>query len=170
MMSANSLKVCFWASIALLLPTGGALAIIDGELRNVTATYGIVSFEFCGLTSNCTAMLQSWSSTEQAYAMLSLGLDYLFLLLYPAVIALAMLRLSTRLSRPLQRITRLVIASTPIISLADACENYALIQLLLDQSDATPGLLAGLFAIIKFSFLFISLLWLGYIGIQRLRT
>lgn len=159
-MRTHILKRTLWLFFSLFVLTSIALTIIDLELRNGTTPYGIVSFELCAYTSSCDNALIQWGAKGRALAMLSLGIDYLFLILYPGLIFIGLLLVAPRVPRNLFRFTIFVAWSCLVISLADAIENYALIQIILSESGIRYGLLGGIFATIKFVLLGITLLWL----------
>jgi hypothetical protein len=69
------------------LTLGVVLALIDQTLKTEVAPFGIISFELAG--SRAKDILISWSETARQQAFLSLGLDYLFLCVYPFALSLA---------------------------------------------------------------------------------
>jgi hypothetical protein len=75
--------------------------------------------------------------------MLSLGLDYLFLVLYPAFISLACARVALRLRTGSPGGARLGVMLSwlvPVAGILDAVENYALIRMLIaGPSDLWAG-------------------------------
>jgi len=159
-MSGLSLKKLFCGLLALLIPCSIAMWHIDAGLRNTTTPNGIVSFEFCAYTDSCHAALMAWGAEGQSLAMLSLGLDYLFMLLYPGFICVCLLLLARQLTPRLKQVTTFAAWIALAAGVADAIENYALIQIVLNQTDTYYGWLAALFATIKFSILGITLPWL----------
>lgn len=159
-MRTQILKNTLWILILLSILTSIALNNIDSGLRSGATPHGIVSFEFCAYMSSCDDALSQWGETGRALAMLSLGMDYLFLILYPGLIFTGLLLVSSHVPRNLFRPTMAIAWSCPAISLADAIENYALIQIILSESGSCYGLLASVFATIKFVLLGITLLWL----------
>ncbi len=159
-MHGLSLKQVFWLLLALLLPCTWAMGQIDLGLRNATSPNGIVSFEFCAYSASCMDTLTAWGAEGQRYAMLSLGLDFLFMLLYPGFIAVCLLLTAAHLSPRLKQVTVFAAWLTVAMWLADAIETYSLTQIVLRQSDALYGPLAAAFASIKFSILGISVFWL----------
>ncbi len=165
-MRQQCLKKTLWLLLALFAFISFALGAIDSGLKTSATPHGIVSFEFCAFTSSCEQALSQWGPGGQALAMLSLGLDYLYLLVYPGLMALALLLVAPRVPFGLMRRTRLAAWSCLAIGLADALENYALIRVILDESGDGCGVWAGLFATIKFALLGLVLLWLVRIVVQ----
>lgn len=134
-----------------LLPLGVLLVVLSVALLRVgaalfsdAAPQGILSYEFAGDAATAARILASWSSEAREQAMLSLGLDYLYLIVYPAFLSLACARIAVRLGGRLPRAARLGAALSWAVLAAgalDAVENYALIRLLTDgASDTWAGL------------------------------
>jgi hypothetical protein len=138
---------------------------IDLGLRNATSPDGIVSFEFCAYNASCMDTLTAWGAEGQRYAMFSLGLDFLFMLLYPGFIAVCLLLTAPHLSPRLKQVTLFAASLTVAMWLADVIETYSLTQIVLRQSDELFGPLAAAFATAKFSILGITVLWLLVAGI-----
>lgn len=155
----------FWALLALQVPTLVALAVIDQGLKNPVTPGGIISFEFCGYTGSCETALSAWGAQGQALATLSLGLDYLFLLLYAGFICVGLLRVVPHVPAALKRMTTYVAWLALGAGLADACENYALIRVVLDQSGEAFGVIGSRLATLKFLILGISLPWLLFTAV-----
>ena len=158
------LKRMFCLNLLLFLIVAIAISAIDLGLRNSTTPHGIVSFELCAFTSSCDLALNHWGAKGQALAMLSLGIDYLFLILYPGLLCIGLLLLLARLPPGLARVTLWMAWFCLVISVADAIENYALIKIILHESGSAYGLLAGVFAVIKFAFLGVALAWLLFVS------
>jgi hypothetical protein len=120
-----------------------ALLRVGAALFSEAAPQGMLSYEFAGDAVSAALILESWSSVAREQAMLSLGLDYLYLIVYPAFFSLACARVATRMRGRLPGVARLgvwlswaVLAAGPL----DALENYALIRLLTTgASDAWAG-------------------------------
>jgi hypothetical protein len=117
----------------LLVGLSIALSSIGAALFSEAAPSGIISYEFAGTAAAADRILRSWSPEAREHAMLSLGLDYLYLVVYPAFISLACARVAVRLrdNRPTAArlgawLSWLVLAAGAL----DAVENYALIRLL----------------------------------------
>lgn len=161
-MQRHQLKALLWVLIALFLPTLGGLAAIDASLRVPASPAGIVSFEFCGFTSSCEAALDQWGVAGRQFAMLSLGVDYLFMVIYPSLVCVGLLLVAPLASVRLRKFTVLLAWFALGAGLADALENFFLIRVVLDGSGATHGYLAGVCAVVKFAILGITLGWLPF--------
>jgi len=137
--------------------------IIGHPLVNETAPQGIVSFEFAGTVDAAHRMMESWGEKGLISAGLSLGFDYLFLVVYALCIALGCV-LTARAMR--YRVKTLVpigaiLAWAQFLAAAlDAIENYALIRVLLGSTvDLWPAL-ARLCAAPKFIIVSAGLLYI----------
>jgi hypothetical protein len=137
-------------------------------LFNRTAPYGIVSFELARTAERAQAIVDSWSDRARASALLSLGLDYLYLVIYPAAIALGAVLVARRLAprwRFGARFGFLIAWAVVLAGLFDAVENYALIRILQTADLAHwPGL-AYHCAVAKFGLVVVGLFYLALGGI-----
>ena len=127
-----------------------AMYMVGAPLKTEAAPNGIVTFELCALASGCERILQTWTPRQREYAMLGLGLDYLYMVLYPAVIASALLTVAKTLPRVIQGSARLMAWMLVLAGLADAFENYFLIQMLITGENAGNAMPAAAFASGKF--------------------
>lgn len=126
-------KQAFWALLVPTLLVMAALLAAGTPLKTAAAPRGMMSYEFAGTAANAQCMIGSWNHRAQLCAALGLGLDYLFLVLYAASIALGCVLVAQRLSR-----RRFLTAAGVLLAwgqigaaLLDAIENYALIRFLL---------------------------------------
>lgn len=116
-----------------------ALAALGAPLVTAAAPWGIVSYEFAGTAEGAGRVLASWSPAAREHAMLTLGLDFLYLLVYPAWLSLACVFLAGNGFQPGPGIALAwaVLAAGAL----DAVENLALIRLLTaGPGDAAAGL------------------------------
>jgi len=134
----------------LLVGLSVALWDLGQELVTSEAPHGIVSFELAGSVERSSAIIDSWSPHARAIAMLIQGLDSLFLLVYPAWLSMAAVRLGTRLggrwAQPGLLVSWLVLGSAPL----DAVENHALVEQLMHGPSPLYAQLAWLCAAPKF--------------------
>lgn len=165
-MQINMLKKIWWSLLALTLLVGGVIALIDEGLRTPAAPLGIVSFELCAYSNACADVVASWDSKARQLAALSLGIDYLFLVLYPAVIFVSLLLVAPLLPPRLERFTRGSGWAAWGMGFADAFENYFLTQMLLSESVLGLGWPAAVFASIKFAILAFTLTWFAVAGVM----
>ncbi|MCZ6571187.1 MAG: hypothetical protein O7B23_13610 [Deltaproteobacteria bacterium] len=157
--------------IVLALIGSGVMTWLDYPLRTAAAPFGIGSFELAKTLAQSQSVLTSWDPSARIYAGLSLGIDYLYLVLYSASIALACVRLARALQHRSARLATLGIAlawAQPVAAGLDAIENYALIRLLLGSLAAAWPLLAWACALPKFTLVAAGLLYVLLAGVYAL--
>ena len=140
-----------------------AMGLIDRPLRTPAAPHGIVSFELAGDVPTAQAMLDSWNPRARAAAGVSLGLDYLFLVLYSTTLALACRRVAERFAArgsALAEVGRALAWGQWIAAACDGIENFALIRMLLDGAHTPWPAVAWWFAATKFALLGLGLAYL----------
>lgn len=167
-MNDVSRKTLFRSVLALAVLSLAAMGAIDTGLKGPAAPMGIISFQFCGLGGTCDALLAQWGDHGRLLGMLSLGIDYLFLVTYPLLVMFGLQSLATRVPERLRAPTSFFAWFVLIAGIADALENYVLIRILLGQSDLGIAPVASAFAILKFSVFYTSLAWLVFAGSKRL--
>ena len=142
-------------------------------LVNAAAPRGVVSFELAGDGPGAAKVLASWDARTRLLAAFGLGLDYLFLLLYAAWIALACGMLAEGLASDAPRLAAAGVAIAwlqPVAAALDAAENAALLQVLLGGAIERAPELAWLCASAKFSLVAAGLLYvLGAAAVSVLR-
>lgn len=145
---------------AILLIT---LRSLDQPLKTHVAPLGIVSYELAKNYDQSRQILKSWDATARIRAALSLGLDYLFLIVYALFISLACIQVARGLQGHIPFFARLAPAlvwAQFFAAFLDAVENWALIQLLLNSSRHWLPLLARWCAVIKFGIVGVGLLFI----------
>ena len=164
-MQRNTLKFLFWVSLVLALISLTALFHVDSYLKTEASPLGVVSFELCAYTQSCSAIVASLQGIAQPMAGLSLGLDYLFMLTYPAAICFGLLLTATLVPSRLQRATVLAAYISWLAGAADAVENYHLFQMLIGGQESLHAWSASIAATIKFAVLIptLGLLLLNYL-------
>jgi hypothetical protein len=158
--------VTFVMSVILLV----VMRILDAPLTTPAAPSGIVSFELAKNYDVSRQILSSWSAEAKVYAAFSLGLDYLFLIVYALFIFLSCIRLATALKGHYSFLWGMAIVlawSQFLAASLDAIENWALIHLLLDSSRRWLPCLARWCAIAKFSIVGVGLIFIsgGFLAI-----
>jgi hypothetical protein len=133
-------KATFGALALATIAVAAALMILGAPLKTDPAPLGIVSFELAADVHTAQAMLDSWGPEGAPLAARNLGLDALFLLLYPATLALGLWLLGAR------RLAR----AMPLAGALDLAENVALLAVLYDGPTATLTLVAFTTAALKF--------------------
>lgn len=160
-MTQRALRLTYWISLAITFATLGALAIIDQHLKTPASPLGIVSFELCAYGSSCDAIASSWGGEAKLQAAMSLGLDYLFMLAYPATICCGLLLLEKQVPASLKMPAMVLAWVVWGAGMSDAVENYHLYQMLLGKPVIAHQWPATIAASIKFAILVPPLLaWL----------
>jgi len=131
-------KITILLFLAVLLSVV-VMRSFDARLTNDVCTGGIVSFELTQDLSESERILDSWDDHAKLNASLSMGYDFLFLLLYSSFIALLIFNINERLweNRAFHKVGRLLIFLIFCAAVFDAVENYALIKLLLNDLSQT---------------------------------
>ena len=140
-----------------------AIKSFDSTLKSDTCPNGIVSFELAKNLNTSKAIINSWDTTAKTDAGLSLGIDFLFLLLYSGFIGLVIYILNEKLwkhQKFVYQTGRIFIALIFAAALLDAIENIALIQLLKGHLEQSWVSIAFYAATVKFILVGISLLYL----------
>lgn len=111
-LSPRAKKRCFAVLFGLTAAVTVALQIVGAPLViEDDAPGGILSFEFAGDVASAEVMIESWRERGAlVYAGLSLGLDYLFLILYPATLSLGCALVAERFSGRFSRLARAGVA------------------------------------------------------------
>ena len=163
-----SLRRLFAALLALAGVSFALLRVIDAHLHTPAAPLGIVSLELCGLASDaCARLLGEWGAAERQWALLSVGVDALFIVVYPALIAVALVLLARRLDGWIARAARLAVVAVVLAGIADVVENFNLTRLLIDTAPGS-ALAAALAASLKFALLALVLGVLALAATARL--
>lgn len=133
-------------------------------LINDTAPNGILSFELANSLENSIAILNSWSPEAKIFAGLSLGLNFLLLLVYTLFIALIIHKLNERVwaGKPMYRVGLVLIWTMLVTAAFDGVENVSLIKLLIGNYEEYWSFVAFYFAFAKFTLIAISLVYILY--------
>jgi hypothetical protein len=167
-------KTLFKLLLVLVVPTMLALGAIDLQLRVPGNAHGIVSFEFCGWAGTCEATLAAWGEPGWQWAMLSLGLDYLFMAEYAGLVGLGLWMVAQRMA-PQARLAvseptalpahaavlRRFAAAAVVAGVCDAAENLCLIGVVHSGQGGALAWWAALFAAVKFVLIGAALIALG---------
>lgn len=142
--------ITFLMSAILLM----ALRTLDAPLKTEAAPRGIISFELANNYESSRLILSSWNAEAKLNAALSLGLDYLFLVVYAIFLSLTCIQVAKALKSDHSfffMLAQVVAWSQFLAAVLDAVENMALIQLLLNSSRKWLPLVARWCAMVKFS-------------------
>jgi len=140
----------------------GLMRYLDSYLKTDLSTNGIVSFELAKDVDLSKAIINSWDETAKIAAGLSLGFDFLFLIIYSLFIAELIHGLNSKLwiDSSFYAIGHLLIKAIFIAAFFDIVENIALIQLLLGDLHAIWSNTAFYFAFSKFILIGICLIYI----------
>jgi hypothetical protein len=148
----------FLATLSLVLMV--QLRLIDGPLTSPDTPWGIVGFELAFTEVRAAEMLSVWRSmgvTESA--LVSLGVDVAFLLVYPFMFRSLVQLLRRDDGSAFQRLgTRLSAAVLACIPL-DALENALLWRELVAGASSPLAAAAGVAASIKFLLVLVTAAW-----------
>ena len=153
------LLISFLLSLTLLT----AMHSLDHALITQTAPRGIISFELAGSTEKVSQILNEWGPEGKAYATLSLGLDYLFLIVYALFLSLSCVRIAKHLKSrfPYAAAWGFVLGWAQFIAaLLDAIENFSLIKLALDYQPKSWPEIARWCAVSKFGIVGVGLVYI----------
>ena len=148
--------------LILLLITISSMLFFDSFLKNEIAENGIISFELAKELETSKAVINSWNEQSKIAASLSMGLDFLFLIVYASFIALLIHKLNDKLWKDttFYTIGNILVWGAFIMALSDAIENIALIRLLMGDLQQYWSSIAYYFAILKFIILALGILYI----------
>ncbi len=157
----KSSNVFFVILLLFLLIFIAVMRYLDSFLITQSAPNGIISFELAKESYVVLEIIKSWDTTAKFAAGLSVGIDFLFLMVYAVFLTLLFLRINKKLLKETKRNFNWFILFLPILAaFFDILENMAMINLLLGDIQLKWSLMAFYFAIIKF---IILLIVIGYI-------
>jgi len=164
-------------ALAVMLPVTGAaclvIALTNQPLQNGTARLGVISLQLACTPARAAEIIGAWGESERTLAAFNLGFDYLYLLAYALLLALACAYLARfHLAKGSERFAMLGFGlawAMPVAATLDAIENYALLQILLgDPAPGWPALATGC-AIPKFGIVAAALAYIASASIGPLR-
>ncbi len=147
------------------------LNLLGASLNNPSAPNGIISFELAGEVEVSKSILDSWDDKAQILASFSLGLDYLFLIVYSNTIGLGCIwAMGSFVSKGSGFLTvGLILAwGQWFAALFDAVENAALLKLLFGDLQSPYPEIAKVFAIAKFVLIALGLIYVAFSAIIRI--
>ncbi len=159
-LTAAQRKKYFWSFLALTLALTLVMQRLDGALKTPASPGGIVSFELAGNAQTADDILTHWDADARLHAAFGLGFDYLYMLAYAVTLALAALWARARASGIMRRAGEALAWSMGLAALADATENYFLWQMLIHGANNTAASTARAAALLKFTLLILTLLYL----------
>ncbi len=146
----------------LLVVTVLVMQNFDKPLKNDVCLKGIVSFELAKNISKSKEIINSWSETDKINASLSLGFDFLFIVVYTLFITLMIYKINTKLwnGKSFYKIGSLLIYAIFIAGIFDVFENISLIKILNGNTSQVYATTAYYFASMKFAILLIGIIYL----------
>ena len=161
-LSKKSEKKLTFSLFYLLLITFLTMFYFNSFLDTHFAPNGIIDFELAKTIENAQEILNSWSPLAKIFAGLSLGFDFLFLLIYTLFISLLIHKLNERLwiNSSFYKVGEILIWSMFITAIFDAVENVCLIKLLIGNFKQYWVSVAYYFAIAKFILILISFIYI----------
>ncbi len=162
-----SKKILFILTLISLI----VMNILDVPLKNDIASNGIISFELAGSLQNSIDILNSWDANAKLYAGISLGFDYLFMLMYSLLLYALVKYISSQYTNvSLAKIGKFIAVLMLVSGILDAVENYALIQLYLGDLDKIFSTIAYYSAMFKFAIIIIGIIYIiiGYYNFFRI--
>ncbi|HDD24707.1 MAG TPA: hypothetical protein ENF52_04660 [Chloroflexi bacterium] len=132
---------------------------VGAPLNTDAAPQGIVSYELAGDVPTVQAILESWDGEARVRAGFSLGIDFLFLVLYSTTIAWALVWVSTRLPGRWASVGVWLAWGQWLAAALDSIENAALWRLLVGTVTAPWPQVARWCALVKFALVIVGLLY-----------
>jgi hypothetical protein len=158
----------FWSLLGLTIVLMIIFGISGASLTTTAAPYGVVSFELAGTVKRSLLILRSWDADMQLRAAFGLGLDYLFMLVYASTIAIGCglaAQILKRTGWPLSGWGNVFSWAVILAAILDSIENLALTTLILGSVVSPWPEIARWCAIIKFSLIFIGIVYVIYGGV-----
>ena len=154
-------KLTFFLSFSTIF-IGYFMLYFDSLLTNTVCKNGTISFQLAKDIHVSEAILNSWDNQSKMSAGISTGLDFLYLIIYPSLIALLIHKLNKKLwtNHSFYSFGIIILFAQFFAALFDAIENIGLIQLLLGNITQFWTSIAYYFAIIKFILIAIGILYI----------
>lgn len=151
----------------LFLPLLVLSLLLSAVLSAIPLRPSIVKFELAGNTLKVQEILRAWDEASQVRAAFSLGLDFLYLVIYSTTVSLACIwatKVFQAHGLPLGSAGILLVWGQWLAALLDAIENVALVTILFGfVRDPWPQV-AKWCAIPKFGLVILGLLYAGVGG------
>ena len=138
------------------------MSFFDAPLKNEICKNGIISFELAKDLDKTVKILDSWDTNAKINMSLSLGFDFLFLLVYSSFIALLIFNINNSLwkKKSFHKFGNFLVILIFSAAFFDIIENIALIKLLLGGLEQIWSSVAYYFATIKFAIVLICIIYL----------
>jgi len=150
-------------AVGIMMLSSQVLSSIGAPLITPASPNGIVSFELARSLPAAEAMIQSWSTEARMAAALSLGLDFVYIVIYTTALSLLCILASTRLQRMGRfgaSLGSTIVWGLLVAGVLDAIENIALLRLLFGDLSAIWVNTAWLCASGKFSLISLAMIYI----------
>lgn len=164
-LSPASKKTSFIVLLMLTILLMVIMNSVGALLTTTSAPYGIVSFELAFSPTLAQQILASWIPEAQLRASFIQGLDFLFPLVYSTALGLGCLLSAGAINhrgKPLSSLGRFLAWGLLLAAALDYVENVALVTELFDKVQSPYPEIAGVCAVIKFTIILLSILYLLY--------
>ncbi len=152
------------ASAILML---ALLGMLDMPLKNETSPQGILSLQLAFDPTTALSMLNHWNDDQRLLCAFGLGLDYLFMFLYPAATAAGCVFFGERLrfhGATLGKLAPLFAWAAVAAGVADMIENALTLGVLRGVADLAVGVAVA--AVVKFALLLTGLVYAVVAGVR----
>jgi hypothetical protein len=148
--------------LILIVVLINVMRYFDAQIQHSGNFQGIISFEFAKDLSASITILNSWDTLAKTAAGLSMGFDFLFLIVYALFISILIHQINNILGKHSKFYTLGIILIWGVFLAAffDLIENFALIKLLLGDLQQLWSSIAYYSAISKFSLLSLGILFI----------
>ena len=135
--------------------------LIFASLPIEVPSYGILDFEFAWTASRISVIFTAWGSVGMTLHIIGIYWDFIYILGYGTLLAGLILLVSRKLSGKTQLIGFYMTFTPFLAGFFDCIENILLLIMLNNPSEFSPviPLIAGIMATIKFSILFIGIVF-----------
>jgi len=152
----------FGMLLVLLLISIAMMRYLDSFLITERSPNGIVSLELAKESYMANEMILAWDAIAKTAAGLSMGFDFLFLIIYASFISFLILIINKYLflNSNKRSLGRVFVGLPFLAAFFDIIENIALIKLLLGDVQSKWSLIAYYAAVIKFGLLIIVIVYI----------
>jgi len=167
----NYQKVLFGAFFGLTIVLILIFGMTGGSLNTDPAPLGIISLELSGSVDVANSILSSWDDDTRMRAAFGLGLDFLFIPVYVGALTLGCALSSRNIEKrswPLTQLGNALAWGVCLAGFLDVIENVSLLLILFDEAASPWPQIAATCAMIKFSLIFLALVFALYGGVVSL--
>ena len=153
-----------WCLTLLLIISSVVMAVLCHPLNNSLFPMGMLDFELAKTAETAAAIMASWQGISRDYAIFSIGYDYLYMLIYTAWLAWAVMAVAHHFYGLIGRMGDVVGRVVWLAVLFDAIEDYGLIrQLFYGASDSLANMAYNM-AVLKFAVIVAALAYIMLAG------